>query len=587
MVNNYVPFDGKREAFYLNIGFLVALTFVVLGMSFEVGSILALVYYAFMALLFFFSKMTKPMMVKVVLFTIAFILLFVSPYMFDLEMEQFEEIFMILPIVFVIIFPGNFLINLVNVLLISMYFVYSGDEVINGLIEDSIEILIIGFLAIMVSDQFNKFKDKMIELNYSSSFDWTCNIRNKVVLLKILKEVDDTENEFDLFVIEMKDYKLIRDYFGYSHSNKLLHHLIEKANLQLKSNEEIFRTGPEEFVLLVINPHRHYGYEDFEAFFKNPILLDGYTHNIDFYIGAARYPKDGNISSEYYNLGSTALRNCKSISENTLLDYDYQMRIDTLKRFELIDEIKKGLKRKEFIPFYQPKISIKSNQVVGLEALARWNHPYKGLRYPVEFIEVCESTGLIVELGYQILRKACLDYEELSRVYGEFVVSVNLSASQLKDKRLVENIEEILVETNMLPQNLELEITESALIDNLSYNIKTINDFKNIGIKLSMDDFGVEYSSFSYLKNLPIDTLKLDRLFVRDFEHNKNDIAIIKSMIQLGHELNLNVIAEGVETQEQLDVLRELECDQYQGYYHSQPMAKEKIIERVKNEGIL
>ena len=236
-------------------------------------------------------------------------------------------------------------------------------------------------------------------------------------------------------------------------------------------------------------------------------------------------------------------------------------------------ELRHALERNEFVLHYQPQVDLRSGQVIGMEALLRWHHPEFGMVSPASFIGLAEETGLIVPIGAWVLRTACAQNKLWQRAgAGNLRVAVNLSARQFAQPDLVQSIMGILQETGLAAHHLEIELTESMVMTDVERAIGTLRELKAIGVKLSIDDFGTGYSSLSYLKRFPIDVLKIDRSFVRDITLDADDAAIVASIISLSHNLNLKVIAEGVETQEQLMYLRQHDCDQMQGYYFSKPL---------------
>jgi EAL domain-containing protein (putative c-di-GMP-specific phosphodiesterase class I) len=245
-----------------------------------------------------------------------------------------------------------------------------------------------------------------------------------------------------------------------------------------------------------------------------------------------------------------------------------------LRRLSLENSLRRGLEREEFVLYYQPQISAKTNKLIGIEALVRWQHPELGLVSPLDFIPIAEATGLIVPLGEWILNTACTQNAKWQRAgLPPMRVGVNLSLRQFQQCNLVETISHILTVADLKPQYLELELTESVLMDNTEMTVETLRNLRVLGIKISIDDFGSGYSSLSYLKNLPIDTLKIDRTFVTDFAADSSDAAIVKTIITLAHNLHLNTIAEGVETEEQAILLSDLGCDEMQGYLFSKPLS--------------
>jgi EAL domain-containing protein (putative c-di-GMP-specific phosphodiesterase class I) len=258
--------------------------------------------------------------------------------------------------------------------------------------------------------------------------------------------------------------------------------------------------------------------------------------------------------------------------------YAPAMNAHALERLALENMLRKALTQKELVVYYQPLIDATSRMIVGVEALIRWNHPQLGLLSPAHFISVAELSGLIVPIGNWVLRTACKQVKAWhKRLDYDLTVSVNLSARQFSQPDLVEQVRRVLQESGLDPSCLELEITESNAMQNAENTIYTLRDLKTIGVRISMDDFGTGYSSLNYLKRFPIDTLKLDQSFVREVTTDKSDAAIVSAVITMAHSLNLEVVAEGVETEGQLDFLQRHHCDRIQGYLFSAPLSAEDL----------
>ncbi|MEL7407503.1 MAG: EAL domain-containing protein, partial [Cyanobacteria bacterium J06558_2] len=259
--------------------------------------------------------------------------------------------------------------------------------------------------------------------------------------------------------------------------------------------------------------------------------------------------------------------------------FDYSLRDRALQRLELETDLRRALERQEFEVYYQPITSLPLGILSGFEALARWNHPTKGSIGPGEFIPVCEETGLIVPLGNWLLREACKTARSWQLKYPEhppIKISVNLSAQQFREPQLIEEIESALAETNLAGGLLKLEITESVLIDNLETVTEIILHLRKQDIQFSIDDFGTGYSSLSYLHRFPVDTIKIDRSFVSQMKADGENSAIVKAIITLAHMLDMDVIAEGIETTSQLAQLKLLQCEYGQGFFFSKPLCREK-----------
>jgi PAS domain S-box-containing protein len=317
-----------------------------------------------------------------------------------------------------------------------------------------------------------------------------------------------------------------------------------------------------------------------------PFLLKGNEVSISASIGISVYPEDGEDVESLFKQGRAALNNAKGEGRNCYKFYTESMNARAFERLAMETALRKALAQNQFRLYYQPKVTIRGATVVGVEALVRWEHPEYGLVSPAEFISIAEETGLIIPLGEWVLNEACRQIVAW-QIEGlpALEMSVNLSAVQFRQKDIYFVISRILRDTGMEPELLELEITESTLMSNVGSTIATLNQLKELGLRISIDDFGTGYSSLSYLKQFPISSLKIDRSFIRNVTHDPDDAAIVGAIIALAHSLRLKVVAEGVEQGSHLRFLRELGCAEVQGYYFSAPLPADAFAKWLLSRG--
>lgn len=310
-----------------------------------------------------------------------------------------------------------------------------------------------------------------------------------------------------------------------------------------------------------------------------PIMLNKQEVFVTASIGISIAPTDGDSDAILFRSAESARNHAKK-EGNSFQFFNDDMNTQGFEQLVMKSSLRRALERNEFQLYYQPQIELKSGKIVGTECLIRWMHPDLGLVSPNKFIPVLEETGLITEVGEWVLKTACQQNKEWQdKGYSPIQIAVNLSPRQFRQKDLLDNIKSVLNETQLSAQWLELEVTESSIMDNPQEVAKTLQSLHQLGIKLAIDDFGTGYSSLSYLKIFPIDVLKIDRSFIRDITFDKDDDTIVKTIIAMGHNLGLKIIAEGVEEQEQLDIIKEYGCEWYQGYYCSKPVPKEQFEE--------
>jgi EAL domain-containing protein (putative c-di-GMP-specific phosphodiesterase class I) len=313
---------------------------------------------------------------------------------------------------------------------------------------------------------------------------------------------------------------------------------------------------------------------------RKPLKNQGQEFSLSASVGISTYPDDGNNAQTLLKNADIAMYRAKDRGRNDFQFYSSEMNVHSVERLAMESSLRLALERGEFLLHYQPKVEINSGRMVGMEALIRWRHPKLGLVFPEEFIPLAEETGLIVPIGEWALRAACSQNRAWQQQgLRPLRIAVNLSARQFIHERLLEDVADVLRQTGLAPEFLELELTESTVMQNPEKTVKTLNAFRAMGIHLAIDDFGTGYSSLAYIKQFPIDSLKVDQSFIEDIPGDENDVAITKAIIALAQSLKLKVVAEGVENAEQLRFLREHICDQMQGYYCSKPLPEHEFVE--------
>ncbi|MBL0385757.1 EAL domain-containing protein [Tumebacillus sp. ITR2] len=382
---------------------------------------------------------------------------------------------------------------------------------------------------------------------------------------------------------DLDRFKFINDTFGHGIGDRLLQAVSERLMTTVEADAIFSRISGDEFTALL--PNVKDVQEVTEAAqqviqtLQRPFVLDGNEIFITSSIGISLYPNDGSGAEQLVRHADTAMYRAKENGRNNYQLFQSAMNKQVTERLALEHDLRKALEREEFVVYYQPQVNSSTGIVFGLEALVRWQHPTRGMVSPAEFIPLAEESGLIVPIGEWVLRKSCEQVKSWQRVFPNLRAAVNLSARQFQSDDLVETVARVLRETELDAHCLDLEITESTTMHNVDRAISTMHGLKQLGIQISLDDFGTGYSSLSYLKHFPIHMLKIDRSFVRDITTDEDDASIVASVIAMAHSLNLHVIAEGVETEEQLGYLMERGCDQMQGYLFSPPLPVEKCDE--------
>ncbi len=380
-----------------------------------------------------------------------------------------------------------------------------------------------------------------------------------------------------LLFLDLDGFKHINDSLGHAVGDKLLESVAKRLKDCIRTPDTVSRQGGDEFVVLLQDVHEP---EDAAVAAIRILKAVAEVHSIDQHdlsvtasIGVSLYPEDGLDAETLIKNADTAMYQAKENGHHSYRFFTAAMNIRAVQRQSIEQDLRRALERHEFTLHYQPKINLKTCQVTGAEALLRWTHPRRGLTPPLQFIPVTEVTGLILPIGSWILREACKQARSWIDAGMQLAsMAVNVSALQFRKEGFLEDLTAILAETGLDPHVLELELTESVLMERIDHVTSVLGTLRERGVRVSVDDFGTGYSSLSYIQKLPLDSLKIDQMFVRQITSIPSDTSIVTAIIGMGRSLKLRVIAEGVEMKEELDFLRQQECDEAQGFYFSPPV---------------
>ncbi len=380
--------------------------------------------------------------------------------------------------------------------------------------------------------------------------------------------------------IDLDRFKMINDTVGHYAGDIILKQLAKRIQGLLPKKSFLARFSGDKFTILITEDVDVEKIADIGQtllhIIAKPIMYEAREFFLTGSIGVSFYPNDGITTELLFKHADTAMNLAKQQGGNKMKFYSTEMNQQVLYKLELEGYLRRALEKNEFHLCYQPLIDLASGEVYGSEALIRWEHPKLGLVSPGEFIPLAEETGLIHEIGKWVLKKACQENKKWHDLgYDYLAISVNVSANQFQQMSFIEVVKEALEETGLPPQYLTLELTEGVMLRNITHSVIVMKELQKLGVKVSIDDFGTGYSSLSYLKDLPINTLKIDRTFINNLKVNSTDIAIVKAIITMGHGLSVKVVAEGVETDEQIALLKELQCHYAQGFYIDRPMKSE------------
>jgi diguanylate cyclase (GGDEF)-like protein/PAS domain S-box-containing protein len=420
------------------------------------------------------------------------------------------------------------------------------------------------------------------ELEYQAHHDALTGLANRTLLHhrleRAIADAGQSGSELLVAFIDLDRFKLVNDTLGHDAGDVLLKALAERIKLAVRDTDTVARMGGDEFMLVL--PEGANGaaslavIRDIMAAVAAPLMIRSYEFQLTCSVGIAAYPGDGDSAETLAKHADIALYKAKDAGRNNYQFYTAAMSARTLERLELEADLRHALERDEFLLHYQPQLDLDSANIVGMEALLRWNRPGHGIVGPAHFISLAEDMGLIQPIGAWVLGAACKQTKAWHDMgLGELRVAVNLSPRQCMQKGLAQSIVAILHETKLNARFLELELTESSVMSDVDNVVIVLRELKRVGVHIAIDDFGTGHSSLSYLRRFPIDVLKIDQSFVRDITLGEDGAAIVRTIIALAHSLRLTVIAEGVETSEQRAYLRRHGCDQIQGYLIGRPVA--------------
>lgn len=390
-----------------------------------------------------------------------------------------------------------------------------------------------------------------------------------------------------IMFLDLDDFKMINDTMGHDIGDQLLVEVSKRLVHALRKSDTVVRIGGDEFIILIEDvedtDYLKIVSEKILKCFKEPIRLNDQDCFITTSMGISIYPTDGENADVLIKNADIAMYKAKGKGKNKYVLCTPVMKTNVVETMKMANSLYRALERNELELYYQPQVSCTSHKIVGLEALIRWNHPESGMIMPVKFIPIAEQTGLIIPIGEWVLRTACQQNKTWQDAgLPRIRMGVNLSAKQFQNDHLVKDVEGILKEIGLDYQYLELEITESAAMKGKSNIIETLKLFKNLGIHIAIDDFGTEYSSLNYLKQLPADRIKIPMTFIKGLDVSTEDKAITKAIIILAKNMGLGVIAEGVETKNQLDFLNQQMCDEVQGFYYFKPLPVHEVEELLR-----
>jgi diguanylate cyclase (GGDEF)-like protein/PAS domain S-box-containing protein len=435
-----------------------------------------------------------------------------------------------------------------------------------------------------IVDDVTEHKRYEEQLEHQANFDPLTDLANRNLLADRLQQslvyADRSQRLVAVLLLDLDRFKIVNESLGHGQGDLLLQRVAERLTECVRAADTVARLGGDEFVIALAEVAEvgdvGLVVKNFQNALARPFTIAGRELYVTASIGISLYPTDGQDGESLLRHADIAMYRAKEEGRNTFRFFSPEMNLRIMETLDLEADLRRALERDEFVLHYQPKVDLASGRITSCEALVRWQHPEKGMIPPGAFIPLAEETGLIVPLGDWVLHTACAQNRQWQQEgLPPISVATNLSARQFRETDLVETVQRTLRETGLEPQYLSLEVTESLIMKDPAGAATTMRRFKELGIELSLDDFGTGYSSLNYLRSFPVDCLKIDRSFITDVTTDPSAAAVATSIVAIAHSLGLHAVAEGVETQEQLDFLRHCGCDSLQGYYFSRPVPPE------------
>ena len=453
--------------------------------------------------------------------------------------------------------------------------------------------IFIGNLKIESPDIEKTLRDHQSQLTYLTFHDPLTGLANRSLFYdrmdKSISRAKRSKNNLALLLVDLDRFKIINENLGTDAGDQYLKKVSEQLKQVLRDTDTIARLGGDEFVIVLENIRDAENIEQIAkkilVVLAKPIVVEETELSSTASIGISLFPKDGDSTDKLLRHADIAMYRAKSAGKNQYQFFLKAMTDSAVNYLLLENDLRKAIENNELILHYQPQIDLSTNHIVGLEALVRWQHSERGIVPPMDFIPLAEETGLIEPLGEWVLMEACQKFSKWLKAGINFgKIAVNLSARQFRLDGFEQLVGHVLRESGLPSRYLELEITETSIMENAAKTVSVLNELNNMGLSLAIDDFGTGYSSLAYLKRFPIHKLKVDRSFIKDIDEDENDAAIAKSIIDLGHNMSLEVIAEGVERQSQTSWLTDRGCDQVQGYFFSRPLSEDQLLELAKHK---
>lgn len=529
---------------------------------------------------YFSSWFNLPDGYKKIACLISAIIIISSGHIFINDIEEVEEMYIFIPFLYLLILPGTLWPILVAILLLSAYIPSLENNELADVIEDSLELVVIAtFATIMTYFQQRSLKSMLLFRNESYT-DYLTRLPNHKKLMKQMHALHKKQKAFALIIVDLDGFKKINDQLGHIAGDKILYMVSQRLASMSNEKNKPYRMWGDEFSFLVrdetaLRELVNRLVDKITDKVKQPYFLDGYKYYISACVGISLFPEDSGDIETLCNYADLAMYQSKAHGKNSASYFNEKLIATIARRHELEVDIKNAIEEQQLFILYQPKVELSSGKIVSAEALLRWLHPKYGLISPFEFIPIAEQNREIIPIGSWVLERVCEQRSQWQKHYALTNVAVNVSSIQLVEPKFAETVQRILTQTCCKGEWLEIEQTESWLMHDQENNIRILNQLKELGVSLALDDFGTEYSSLSQIARLPLDVLKIDKCFIDHCVTNRNDHMVVRTIIQLGQNLGMKIVAEGIEHESQRQLLAAEKCEYYQGYLFSKPISAE------------
>lgn len=501
-------------------------------------------------------------------------------------------IFLLAPFAYIVLFPGLLWPIAAGILSVAGFIHYQhlDTTAFNVLTKESIQLITIAFFAAVGVYYKRKLQRQLERYKQDSQTDFLTQLKNRRVFThdtRALEQEDDAGVHYALLQLDIDDFKLINDSLGHQQGDRLLTELARCLRDLDFARVNLYRTGGDEFAIILRHTTDIRFYADqvaqtIQQACDRGFCLDNRHYHMTMSIGIALFDDAMHDSDIWCRNVDIAIMRAKQKGKNVIQHFDQALISETIHHYQIERELNRALDNGQLTLYFQPKVEITSGEVRSAEALIRWQHPDLGLVSPDDFVGVAEKSQQIIPIGRWVIETACLQAKHWQKAGHEICIAVNVSIVQFLYDDIYDVVTRALRETGLDPKLLQLEITESTLMQHPTKVCETCQGLRALGVRIAVDDFGVAYSSLNYLKQLPVDVLKIDKSFVDDCVTSHSDHMLVRTIIQLGHNLGKVVTAEGVNTVDQVDLLASEGCDEYQGYYYSRPLPPVEFIQRIQ-----